>query len=322
MFLALAFRGVSLRALWGHVLDADPWWLFLSVAAVTTTFPLRTVRWRILLAHTPGGPPRFAPLWRATAIGFMANNILPARAGELVRSFAATRLVGVPFTTALASVAVERIFDGVVIGFLFALALMAPDFPAGATIGSTNLSLLASVMVLGFGGVLAVCVALVRNRAYVLPWLEGLLHRLLPERVAAATARITHHVADGLGVLHSVRDAVRVLVWSFAVWGMNLVAFIVGYRAFDLGHLPVESALLLQGVVAFGVAVPQAPGFFGGFELLTRLSLEFYGVPGDRALSYGFGIHIGWFTPITLIGLWYLARAGLSLRDLRGEKAA
>jgi uncharacterized membrane protein YbhN (UPF0104 family) len=175
-------------------------------------------------------------------------------------------------------------------------------------------------MLLAFGGVLVVCVALVKNRARVLPWLERLLHRLFPARVAAALARLTHHVADGLGVLHSVRDVLRVLTWSFAVWGMNTIAFIVGYRAFGLGHLPVDSALLLQGVVAFGVAVPQAPGFFGGFELLTRLSLELYGVPGDRALSYGFGIHIAWFTPITLVGLWYLARAGLSLRDLRAEQ--
>jgi len=304
------------------VLEANPWWLLLSVAAVTTTFPLRTVRWRILLAHSAGQAPPFAPLWRATAIGFMANNILPARAGELVRSFAATRLVGVPFTTALASVAVERIFDGVVIGTLFALALAAPDFPAGASIGTTNVSVLAGVMMLAFGGVLVVCVALVRNRAHVLPWLERLLHRLLPERIAAAVARLTHHVADGLGVLHSVRDVLRVLVWSFAVWGMNTLAFILGYYAFGLGHLSVDSALLLQGVVAFGVAVPQAPGFFGGFELLTRLSLELYGVSGDRALSYGFGIHIGWFTPVTLIGLWYLARTGLSLRDLRQEGPA
>jgi hypothetical protein len=307
--------------LWGHVLAANPWWLLASVAAVTTTFPLRTIRWRILLARSAGAVP-FRPLWHATAIGFMANNILPARAGELVRSYGATRLVGVPFTTALASVAVERVFDGVVIGLLLAMALAAPDFPAGATIGTTNLSVLAGLMILGFAGVLVVCVAVVRNRARVLPLFERVLHAALPERLASAAVRIMHHATDGLAVLHSVRDVLRVLTWSFVVWGANVVAFIAGFHAFDLGYLPVDAALLLQGVVAFGVAVPQAPGFFGGFELLTRLSLEFYGVPGDRALSYGFGIHIGWFIPITVWGLWLLARTGLSLRELREERPA
>ena len=276
------------------------------------------MRWRILLAHAHGPAP-FRPLWHATTIGFMANNILPARAGELVRSFAATRLVGVPFTTALASVAVERVFDGVVIGLLFAIALASTDFPAGAMVGTTNLTLLAGIMVIGFSGVLVVCVAVVRNRERVLPLLERLIHALLPRRFAPAVVRIMHHATDGLGVLHSVRDVLRVLTWSFAQWGVNAVAFILGFHAFGLGQLPVDAALLLQGVVAFGVAVPQAPGFFGGFELLTRLSLEFYGVSGDRALSYGFGIHIVWFIPITVIGLWHLARTGLTLRDLRQQ---
>lgn len=321
MFLALAFRGVSLRELWGHVLHADPWWLLASAAAATATFPLRTIRWRILLERSAGTIP-FRPLWHATAIGFMANNILPARAGEVVRSYGATRLVGVPFTTALASVAVERIFDGVVIGLLLALALAAPDFAGSAVIGSTNLTALAVVMTAGFGGVLAVCIAVVRQRERVLPLFERLLRGVFPHRLAEALVRIMHHATDGLGVLHSVRDVLRVLTWAFAQWGVNTVAYILGFRAFGLGHLPVDAALLLQGVVAFGVAVPQAPGFFGGFELLTRLSLALYGVAPERALSYGFGIHIAWFAPITLWGLWLLLRTGLSLQELRREAPA
>jgi hypothetical protein len=184
-------------------------------------------------------------------------------------------------------------------------------------VGSTNLSVLAGMMLVLFAGVLVVCVAVVRNRERVLPLLERALRRLLPHRLAETAVRIMHHATDGLAVLHSVRDVMRVLTWSFVVWGMNTVAFVVGFRAFGLGDLPVDAALLLQGVVAFGVAVPQAPGFFGGFELLTRLSLALYGVPGDRALSYGFGIHIAWFVPITLWGLWLLVATGLSLRDLR-----
>jgi hypothetical protein len=307
---------------WGHVTAADPLWLSMSGLAVTLTFPLRAIRWRVLLEHAAGGAPAFRPVWHATAIGFMANNILPARAGEVVRSFAANRLVRVPFSTALASVAVERVFDGVVIGLMLAAAIAAPGFPAGAKLGSTNLAALAVTMTLGFIGALVFLLALVRARSRVLPAVDRVLRRMLPERIAGFAARVTHHLADGVGVLHSVRDVGRVLWWSFMVWSVNAVSFLLGYLAFDFRELPLSSALLLQGVVALGVAIPQAPGFFGGFELLTRASLGLYGLAGDRAVSYGFAIHVAWFVPITLIGLWLLARTGLSLSDLRGKEAA
>jgi len=95
---------------------------------------------------------------------------------------------------------------------------------------------------------------------------------------------------------------------------------VLAFRAFDI-DLPASAALVLQGVVAVGVAVPQAPGFFGGFEALSRIVLGFYGVGSDQAISFAIAVHMGWFIPITLIGLIMLARASLSLRELRGGSA-
>src|SRR5207244_4408080 len=106
-FLIWALWGIKPREILDQMRQASPFWYLLSCLAAFLTFPLRTIRWRIMLsASTPER--RFQPYWRALCIGFMANNVLPARAGELVRAYAGTELIGVPFTTALASVAVER----------------------------------------------------------------------------------------------------------------------------------------------------------------------------------------------------------------------
>lgn len=280
----------------------------------------------MLLTPVIGKTP-LAPIWHATAIGFMANNVLPARAGEVVKGWAATRLVRVPLATALASIAVERIFDGVAIGLLLALGIWAKQFAGPATIGATNLSALALTVSAVFVGILAFCLAVVRARSRVLPVLESLLRRALSPHWAERAGRLLHALTDGLAVLHSTRDVLRVLTWSFALWLVNASSYLAAYRAFasayaGFPHLPPTSTFLLQGITALGVAIPAAPGFFGTFELAAKTALALYGVPGSAAVSLAIGIHMGWFVPITAIGLWYLGKSGLSLRELRAAQAS
>jgi uncharacterized protein (TIRG00374 family) len=318
-FLVWALKDVRLAEVGRHLRQADLALLLLSSATVTLTFPLRTIRWRILLAG-PGGTPGFGPAWRALTVGFMANNVLPARAGEVVRCYAARRFMATPFSTALASVAVERIFDGIVILLLLALAL-AGGGPREARVGEWQISALAGTAAVVFGGALVFLLILARARERLLPPLERLTRAVLRGRAGDFAVRQLHHLTDGLGTLRSSRDAARVLAWTFAVWLTNAASYVIAYQAFRL-QLPAESALTLQGVVALGVAVPQAPGFFGTFEWLSKVVLGLYGVPGEPAVSFAVGVHLCWFVPITAIGLVVLARAGLSLGALRGRAAA
>jgi hypothetical protein len=101
--------------------------LALVLALATLTFPARASRWRIILAARSPGV-RWKPVWHATAIGFMANNLLPARTGELARGYAASRLVGLPFAASIGSIAVERVFDGLIVVLLMAVAISSADF--------------------------------------------------------------------------------------------------------------------------------------------------------------------------------------------------
>lgn len=300
--------------------QASPFWYLLSCLAAFLTFPLRTIRWRIMLsASTPER--RFQPYWRALCIGFMANNVLPARAGELVRAYAGTELIGVPFTTALASVAVERVFDGVVLVVLLALAVVLPGFPAGATLHSTSIGALAATMAAIFVGALAFLIVLVQTRVRSLPFAERIIRKLAPGRVGPLVIRILENLVAGLAVLGSLRDIAWVIVWSFAVWLANALSYLLAFRAFGI-DVPAGAALLLPSIVAFGVAVPSSPGFFGVFEAICKPVLGFFGVSGTLAVSFAIGIHLGWYLPITFIGLVLLARSGLTLHSLRGGAAA
>src|SRR2546429_2618329 len=136
--LAWALHGVDAAALVGHLRRANPWLMLATITLATLTFPLRAIRWQLILRGTSGTRLPLGPLWHATAIGFMANNLLPVRAGEVARAYAARQAVSVRFTTALASIGVERVFDALVMVGLMTVALVAPSFPRQATIGGVS----------------------------------------------------------------------------------------------------------------------------------------------------------------------------------------
>jgi uncharacterized membrane protein YbhN (UPF0104 family) len=100
------------------------------------------------------------------------------------------------------------------------------------------------------------------------------------------------------------------------LWVVNAAAFAVCFRAFALA-VPVEGALLLQGIIGFGVALPSSPGFVGVFEAATRLTLAIYGVDATRAVSYAVAYHVSTFLPITLLGFLSLSQTRLHLTELR-----
>ena len=312
-------HGVKFDSVLQHVRAANPLWFLASVIAVTLTFPLRALRWRVLLRSSAPNVP-LKPFWDAVCIGFMANNLLPARAGELVRSYAGNRLIGVPFSTALASVAVERVFDGVVIVLLLAAGVAAPSFPAGTTIRGVSPAALASSTAAIFIGALAFLILMVRFRSHAEVIGDKLVHRFMPARLADVSMKIFRNLLAGLGVLNSTGDVIKVVAWSFAVWLCNAASYVLAFKAFHI-DAPASAALVLQGIVALGVAIPAAPGFFGVFETLCRVVLGVYGVASDQAVSFAIAVHMGWFVPITLIGLVILARTGLTMRDLRSGDA-
>src|SRR2546427_620826 len=319
--LAWALHGVDARALLDHLRRANPWLMLATITLATCVFPIRAIRWRLMLRDASGAPLPLGPLWHATAIGFMANNLLPVRAGELARAYAARQGAGVRFTTALASIAVERVFDGLTLVALFTLALLAPSFPRDATIGGVRLAGLARAGAALFAGVLVIGLLVVHRPAPWIALLARVAQAVLPARLADRVTHLAEGLVAGLDVLKSPGRLLGVAAWSLVLWLVNAAAFSAGFPAFGL-PVPPGAALGVQGVVGFGVAWPSSPAFVGGFEAAARGTLALYGVDATRAVSYAVAYHVGTFIPITLLGLASLSRMRLHLAELRSAPAA
>ena len=315
--LAWALHGVDGAALVGYVREANPWLVLATIVLATLTFPLRAIRWRLILRDADGRGLPLGPLWHATAIGFMANNLLPVRAGEVARAYAARQALPVRFTTALASVGVERVLDGLVLVGLLAVTLAAPSFPRHALIGGASLSSLATGAAALFAAVLVVALFVVHRPAPTLALLDRIARALLPARFADRASQAVRGLVAGLEVLRNPGRFLGVVAWSLVLWIVNAASFAVCFRAFGL-QVPAESALLLQAIIGFGVALPAAPGFVGVFEAATRATLAIYGVDATRAVGYALAYHVSTFIPITLLGLLSLSRLRLHLAELRG----
>ena len=314
--LAWVLNRIDLRAAWAYARAANSWLLLATVTLATVTFPVRAIRWRLILRDVEGHRFPLVPLWHATAIGFMANNLLPARAGEVARAYVATRQLPVRFTTALASIGVERVFDGLVMLGLMAVAIVAPSFPAHALVGGRSLAAVATTGAAVFGAVLCVALFVVHRPAPWLAFFGRIARGVLPANAAERVMHGVEGIVAGLTVLKSPARFAGVVAWSLVLWVKNAAAFAICFRAFGL-DVPLEAALLLQGIIGFGVAVPSTPGFVGVFEAATLLTLRLYGVDPSLAVSYALTYHVTTFIPITLLGLWSLSRLHLRLGELR-----
>ena len=305
---------------WGDVwreLRASNLPLFLAAATCATLiFPLRAIRWRVILAPVAPRVP-LGMLWRATAIGMMVNNVVPARAGEIARAYALTRETPrVSFAAAFASIALDRVFDAVVLLLLLCVAMLDPRFPGGAVIGGRPVA-----QWVGSWGTLAMLAVFAGFYVFVLfpqrivRVFEWFARRVAPS-VEARGREMILTFAAGLGVLRHPGRFAAVFGWTVAHWLVHGLAFWLGFKAVGI-TAPYTAALFLQGLIALGVAVPSSPGFFGLFEALAKTGLsEVYRVPAALAVSWAIGYHILAFIPITLIGAVYFVRMGLHFRDV------
>jgi uncharacterized protein (TIRG00374 family) len=306
-----AFHDIEWAKVALAIRHANLWLLLFAALAATGIFPLRARRWRTILdpvaPHLPMGP-----LWRATAIGMMVNNVAPARAGEPARAYVLSREVEqVPFSTAFASLAVDRVFDSVIVFSLMFGSMLLPSFPRGAA------GPVARYAVWGVVFVAIVIVALyliVYFPAQIISLFELFAHRVAPT-FEARGREILVAFANGLSVLRSPRRFIAVLWWALLHWLLNAFAFWLGFLAVGI-HEPFGAALFVQGIIVIGVAIPSSPGFFGFFEAAGKFALGIYGVSETMAVTWAVGFHVLSFIPITLLGAYYFARAGLSLTEL------
>lgn len=319
VLLWLVLRGQDLARVWEAIAGSDAMLWLAATGAATLIFPLRARRWQALLAPTYGRLPLTA-LWQSTAIGMMVNNVAPLRAGELARAFVLSRMQPqVRFVAAFGSLAVDRLFDGIMVLSLMLLATMDPAFPSGQTLNGVPLSRYLIPAAAFLGVVLAGALMLLFAPDFTAKVIDGVVGRVAP-RFARRVHDIVAAFADGLRVLRQPALMLEVLWWTLLHWLCNGLAFWLGFKALGIAA-PFSAALLLQGIIVIAVAAPSSPGFFGLFEASGTIGLAVYGVAPAQAIAWALGFHILSYIPITVIGAVYLTRMRLHLSDFRRPPA-
>lgn len=309
VFLVLAVRNVDLAAV-GRELAAADYRLLLPAAVCTLSgYLLRTARWRAIL-H-PVQPAPFRTVFSVLMLGFAANNVLPARVGEVVRAYTLRQKTGAPVSLGFATIVVERVFDGVTLLALMALALRV----APALADDERLRLVESLSVVVFASALIALVALLllRERAVAL---AGWLARPLPERFGRRVSAMAESFIVGLDCLRRPGAVLRIAALSLLIWTCEAGSYAFVARAFDLGLGPAQemsAVLFLVVFVNLGIMIPSAPGYIGTFQFFARLALVPFGVPGERAVGLAVVSHAMQYVLVTGIGLVIVWREHLSL---------
>lgn len=309
VLLYWVLHDISPSELWHHIRTANLWLLLLAVALQTAAFAIRAARWAIFLRPALSGV-SFRSRFSATCVGFMANNLLPARVGEFARAYALSRVEPISVSASFGSLVVERLFDGLTVLAFVAAPLLLPGFPATPALGD-QLEGRVFIALLIFG-VAALSLVLLIARPDLAVWLfRNSLGQLLPARAREKIAEIMVSFVAGLGAMRSPRLVVAGFAWSLVHWCWGALALFVGMTAFGItpGY---TGAVFLQGVNAMAVSLPSSPGFFGPFEASVRFALTPFGVEPGLAASFAVAFHITTFIPVTVIGLYYLGRLGLS----------
>jgi uncharacterized protein (TIRG00374 family) len=307
-------RGISPTEVAHRLSQADPLLFAAATFCATAIFALRAVRWQVILEPV-AAKIALGPLWRATAVGMMVNNVVPARAGEIARAYALTKEAPVPFATSLASLVVDRLFDAIVLLLLAASALLDPALSSADTLAGRPLSSFAT-------GAGAIVVLLLLGLYPLVVFPRQLLRafELFAQRVSPSVEergrRVLERFMHGLSVLRSPGRFAAVFGWTLAHWLLNALGFWLAFKAVGISA-PFSAACFLQAFIALGTAVPALPGFFGVFEYMSVQGLAVYGVGQQQAATWAIGYHLFSYIPITVIGAYYFARLGVRFRDLQ-----
>ncbi|HEY3334480.1 MAG TPA: lysylphosphatidylglycerol synthase transmembrane domain-containing protein [Candidatus Limnocylindrales bacterium] len=275
--LALVVRSVDLAAAWETLKGADARWVALLVAFVGADVLLRALRWRVLLA--PVGRVSFGTTLSSLLVGYLANNILPARLGEIVRSVDLGERTRLSRSTILGTIVVERVVDTVVVVAIASVAILVLSVRG----------IVASAVLVGLALTALLVVAIAAGiAAHRLPGGERFatyLHRWPRVRVVLVRLR------EGLSIATDVRTMAGAVALSVASWSCTVVAFAAAAQAVGVQPTMGQAALLAAGT-NLATAIPAAPGYVGTFELAAVTIGASVGIVREDTLAFAILLHV------------------------------
>jgi len=312
LFLYAALRGLNLALVWNLMKQANYGWIIPGVLVYFVGVWLRTWRWHYMLRQFKPVPVK--RLFPVVCIGYAGNNIYPARAGEVIRSYVLKKNEDIPISGSLATVLVERIFDGLVMLLFVFLALpFVPNIPAQYRTFVIALSVI-------FGVALIFFIALAARSHWVMKLYSPVAERFLPASIRLKVDHMVDRFLFGLASLQSPFDVLMIFVTSVLVWLAETLKYWFVMHAFPFS-VSFITLMLMNGIVNLFTTLPSAPGYIGTFDAPgIKVLVDVGGVDPAIATAYTLVLHAALWLPITGLGVYYFFRARLHWSDF--EKAA
>jgi len=314
VFLYIALRGIDFDEFLRDLRQANLIWLLPGIGAYFLTVGVRAWRWSALLLPLKAIPAqRIFPL---VVIGYMGNNIYPARIGELLRAYLLRRNEGVPIPSSLATVLIERVMDGLtMLGFVLIGLPATPVLQADPRAGQALL--LAA-------GVFAVASSAILWMAFAPEQANRLAQRTLgpwlPLRLRGLLLGVIERFVQGAGGMRSRTGLVKATIATVVIWLLETLKYACVALAFDL-FLPFNGLMLVNGLSNLFTIIPGAPGAVGTFDAGGILGMRALGVGESLSAAYVLVLHVTLWLPVTALGLLLMLREGLRWSDLRRVEA-
>lgn len=313
--LAWFLRNADLAQVEAAVESARTDLLGLAVSFTLIVYVVRTIRWQYLLR--PLGPTHFWVAFRATAIGFAASTVLPARAGEVLRPYLLAKREGLDVAAAFATIVVERLLDLAAVLLMLAVYLLLFDPGIGSQAPTLYRAVLVGAWIAAPAslGLLAM-MAVLAGRPERGERMFAFATRVLSSALAARLAKLGRAFVEGLAVVRRPERLLATFGLSLILWAViSTQAWLVA-RAFDIA-MPLAGSFLLTALLVVGIAVPT-PGGVGGFHEAFRLGVTaFFGAANDAAVAAAIVLHGASILPVLVLGLAAAAVEGLSLGRLK-----
>jgi uncharacterized protein (TIRG00374 family) len=306
IFLIIGLRGLELADVWRDIREVNLGWVITGAAVYFLAVWGRTWRWHYLLRSIK--PISLRALFPVVVIGYMGNNVYPFRAGEVIRAYVLKRNEDVSISASLATIVIERIFDGLVMLIFVFVALPFADFKAGWLRDIVFFS-----TILFWGAFLVFLVMALRpdqmRRLY-----NAVFERMLPDKLAQTAKGLADHFMTGLENLRHPRDLLMTLVSSIFIWLTETTKYWFVMHAFDF-RVSFFVLMVMTAVVNLATTLPSSPGYVGTFDTPGIKTLTAYGIKETVAASYTLVLHAALWLPITLLGFFFFYREGLGWRD-------
>jgi len=332
--LYFAFRNVPFTELTDYLASINYFWVIPSILLVLFAFLLRALRWQIMLQAV--SDVRFSRAYHPMMIGFMLNCILPARAGELARPAILQRKDNVPFTSGLATVATERVFDLFFLIIFFAIVFSYVEIDAGINISFGEYSLNRETLELIFKNMVIMCFVLVGGIIFItINHTRMLTNRIIMRTpdlfffigskyrekirsiICSRLVGVVNNIAAGFGLVKNFKQLVLCLVLSFIVWVINALSYYVmalGCPGMQLSLFEITAIMI---IICFFIALPSVPGFWGLWEAGGVFAISLFAVSQKDAAGFALASHAVQMFPVIIAGLVSALVYGVDIRQIK-----